>query len=282
MKYANIYMKKIITVLLVLITILSSQSQSNIDSDLKVLYKLDYKKFDNSDDVRSAYTVLISKNQGSLFTFEKMMSLDSIQRIRELDAGDVMFYRPAYFLLTKRENDSIFHYEMIGKDLLQFKESINLEWKLVNESKNINGFLCKKATLNYGGRNWIAWYTPEIPKNTGPYKFYGLPGLIMSIKDDELIFEFEAIAVRFGSFDTNSNVDNFFVTDEEEKFEEIEKEEFYELRSKFYAMTLKQRLDYMNREDGGIIDAEITNADGERININRKSKKRNFIERENK
>ncbi len=35
------------------------------------------------------------------------------------------------------------------------------------------------------GRNYSAWYTFELPLPFGPYKFGGLPGMIVQIQDDE-------------------------------------------------------------------------------------------------
>lgn len=55
------------------------------------------------------------------------------------------------------------------------------QWKITGEHKNIKGYLCKKAEINFGGRVWQAYYTAEIPISDGPYKFYGLPGLILEI-----------------------------------------------------------------------------------------------------
>lgn len=58
-------------------------------------------------------------------------------------------------------------------------------WKLLKDTKTINGYWCKKATTYFKGRNYQAWYTTEIPVSDGPWKFCGLPGLILNIQDDK-------------------------------------------------------------------------------------------------
>jgi GLPGLI family protein len=61
-------------------------------------------------------------------------------------------------------------------------ELINLDWKLVtNENLTISGYKCSKAILNFRGRDYVAYYTTEIPISFGPWKFKNLPGLILYI-----------------------------------------------------------------------------------------------------
>ncbi|MFZ1558862.1 MAG: GLPGLI family protein, partial [Saprospiraceae bacterium] len=55
-----------------------------------------------------------------------------------------------------------------------------------------------KATTKYGGRKYLAWFTPEIPVMDGPYVFAGLPGLIVRIKDDQDFYIFEATEIQVG------------------------------------------------------------------------------------
>jgi hypothetical protein len=43
----------------------------------------------------------------------------------------------------------------------------------------------QKATTDFGGRKWVAWFTNEIQFQDGPYKFHGLPGLILNIEDEK-------------------------------------------------------------------------------------------------
>lgn len=58
-----------------------------------------------------------------------------------------------------------------------------MQWKLESGQDTISGYLCKKATTHFAGRDYEAWYTLEIPISDGPYKFNGLPGLIVKIED---------------------------------------------------------------------------------------------------
>ncbi len=66
-------------------------------------------------------------------------------------------------------------------------------WKLSSEAKKSGDYLLQKATTNFGGRNWIAWFNPSIIINEGPYKFRGLPGLIFEIEDEQHFFKFSLL-----------------------------------------------------------------------------------------
>lgn len=77
-----------------------------------------------------------------------------------------------------------------------YKDSLFvLNWEMHDEQKDIAGYVCKKATTSFAGRNYIAWYTPDIILSDGPYKFSGLPGLILSIYDVEKHHVFTATSV---------------------------------------------------------------------------------------
>ncbi len=73
----------------------------------------------------------------------------------------------------------------IGSTNYRYENDVrDLVWSLQNQTKEIAGYTCKKATCNFRGRRYIAWYTPDIPIPDGPYVFSGLPGLILEIYDD--------------------------------------------------------------------------------------------------
>ncbi len=70
------------------------------------------------------------------------------------------------------------------------------EWKLNNDTLTICGYLCKKANTRFRGRDYEAWYAPQIPIKEGPWKFNGLPGLILKIEDREKEFSFLCTAIE--------------------------------------------------------------------------------------
>lgn len=77
---------------------------------------------------------------------------------------------------------------------LEYPDSVpTLKWDFrPGESHPVLGYECSKATTEFAGRRYTAWFTPEIPLPFGPYKFGGLPGLILKIEDSEQQFVWEA------------------------------------------------------------------------------------------
>lgn len=274
-------MKKIIIVAVVFLTVVScfSQAKTSNETDLLVSYQMDFNKFLKSDVKLTVNTVLIVTNQGSLFTFEQMMNLFKIQEERELTDAEVLLNNSPFEFLIKNNNDSSEHYEEIGNDCYKFKEKINHDWKLTNQDSLIAGYSCKKATLNYVGRQWTAWYTNEIPVSFGPYKFNGLPGLILKIKDSESTFDFTVNEIKTGEFNIELPIENFFIKEAAKPFENIASSDFFQIRTKFNQMSLDQKLQYMNRENEAKLNFVIEGTNGEKPRINRQPKIRNFIER---
>ncbi len=70
------------------------------------------------------------------------------------------------------------------------------EWEIIDETKEIMGFQCFKATADYRGRRWTAWFTPEIPVQDGPWKLCGLPGLILEAVDSGNVYHFVASGLK--------------------------------------------------------------------------------------
>ena len=79
----------------------------------------------------------------------------------------------------------------------RFTETIRPQaWQITADTATVLGYLCQKATTTFRGRSYEAWFSPEIPINDGPWKFFGLPGLILKITDTENIFSFVCVGLE--------------------------------------------------------------------------------------
>lgn len=82
------------------------------------------------------------------------------------------------------------NYEMM-MDYFSYQTTDKMDWKLENETKTSGQYTLQKATTNFGGREWTAWFAKDVNISEGPYKFRGLPGLIFELNDskDNFIFK---------------------------------------------------------------------------------------------
>lgn len=69
-------------------------------------------------------------------------------------------------------------------------------WQLLPDTATIAGYPCRKAACRFKGRDYEAWYTLAIPRSEGPWKLYGLPGLILKASDSQGYFTFTCTGIR--------------------------------------------------------------------------------------
>lgn len=79
------------------------------------------------------------------------------------------------------------------------EEIPKIQWKLVKETETVLGKKCRKAVCKFRGRDWFAWYCPDIPISDGPWKFGGLPGVILKMEDSKGEHLIEATEIRQAS-----------------------------------------------------------------------------------
>jgi GLPGLI family protein len=80
---------------------------------------------------------------------------------------------------------------------------IDINWKIENKTKKIGNYLATKARGSFRGRDYIVWFTYDIPVPFGPWKLHGLPGLILEAEDTEKMMRFYAAEIII-PFETTS------------------------------------------------------------------------------
>lgn len=79
-----------------------------------------------------------------------------------------------------------------------YEDKMNTQdWQFQTDTMTIMGYLCQKAVCEWRGREYEAWFTPDIPVSEGPLKFGGLPGLIMKLSDSLQEWTYEIDGIQY-------------------------------------------------------------------------------------
>lgn len=97
-----------------------------------------------------------------------------------------------------RNSDSItnYLYDNLSDIKLKVITSEKINWKILPETKTAGDYSLQKSEGELGGRKWTAWFSADMPIIDGPYKFFGLPGLVFEVADSENIFHYELIKIE--------------------------------------------------------------------------------------
>lgn len=91
-----------------------------------------------------------------------------------------------------KENKYVHQRFDLPKTYLVTSDLDTLEWEIHDETKEIQGYTCIKATTNIIGsaRNFptTVWFAPDLPFPFGPKEFRGLPGLILAMDYNHYYF----------------------------------------------------------------------------------------------
>ncbi len=155
--------------------------------------------------------------------------------------------------------------DIFGKEFLISEPLEQLNWKLGTETKKIGVYTCMKAELvipvteqerkDYADflerekkkpsvfkipepkdRVVVAWYTPEIPVSFGPKNYWGLPGLILELQEEELVILCQKV--------TLNSKENFKIK-APSKGEKVSRKKFEEIQRK--------KIESMQDSDGNVI-----------------------------
>ncbi len=95
------------------------------------------------------------------------------------------------------------------RDQYAYEEDRSMDWQILPETATIGEYKTQKAETQFAGRTWYAWFTTEVPFQDGPYKFSGLPGLIVKVEDSKGDYSFDLKEAKkineIASFDQRGN-----------------------------------------------------------------------------
>lgn len=82
------------------------------------------------------------------------------------------------------------------QDYIYIDELNSQQWNIMDSVKTVLDYDCQMAKCSFRGREWTAWFAPDIPISNGPWKLGGLPGLIMEAYDKGKQYHFNIIGLQ--------------------------------------------------------------------------------------
>ncbi|MDN3693506.1 GLPGLI family protein [Chryseobacterium tructae] len=157
------------------------------DIDNEDSYVIDYMNLD-SDGKKSYFYNAVKYERDSIYQADK--DLKMLFKSKNYDRNLGYIIEKDY---SKREANLYDKYKTANLVITDHEVP---KWSVRKEFLKVNGVNCQKAVTQYKGRAWEAWFSKEYPISDGPYKFNGLPGLVIRIKDLDNHHVFNMIQVK--------------------------------------------------------------------------------------
>lgn len=145
-----------------------------------------------------------------------------------------------------------------------YEDDLNAQnWQILDSIKTILDYSCQKAECLFRGRQWTAWFSTDIPISDGPWKFSGLPGLIMEVYDKGKQYHFlingleniKSEPIVFGKSNTGNK-----------KFEKTNRKDFLKAQKRYLMdingyIELETGIDFGNNTSQKIIQYDLIERD---------------------
>lgn len=226
----------IATLFLVIISNFSIFSQTSKDKAFLLIRYDETSISDTTDLQKKNYDVMgleIGKSMSRFYS----ISLEETKKALEeqLKQTNSLDFRSLKTPKNRRGKERIIYKNYAGKQItsmenLGFFDYIvqepipNIDWQIQNDTMRIIGYPCQKAICKFRGRSYEAWFTSSINVSEGPWKFTGLPGLILKVVDTRGHFVFECKGIEKIDSEIPAPV---------EKGEKVSKAQFFALNKLF-------------------------------------------------
>lgn len=161
----------------------------------------------------------------------------------------------SYYIIKSLTDKLVKTFDTAGLGKFRYDEPIaQWEWQIGDSTKTILGYECVEATTSYHGRDWTVWFAPEIPLQNGPWKFDGLPGLILGAESVDGQYAFEATGIQ----QSHRPIEPVYLADD---YEKTTRKDFLKSKREFIDNTLN----VINAQFGGMSIKKVEDKDGNNI-----------------
>ncbi|MDR2206968.1 MAG: GLPGLI family protein [Flavobacteriaceae bacterium] len=198
-------LKKIILIL----TIFPFCGATGFAQTHRFIYELKYKTDSTSEHYEKENAVLdITGNNVQYYEYQAI-EYDSINTNSPINSFSSYDFSIAKL---KRElaSETNKNYYLLNDTYWVFESNDAIDWKLEPDMKQVGEWKVQRATANFGGRHWTAWFANEIPFPEGPYKFNRLPGLVVEVSDSKNNYLFNLAKIEHPKNPNTNIVETLF------------------------------------------------------------------------
>ena len=193
-------MKAIFFLITIFLSIFFAQAQN----DSIMAYNIEYERKISPENITTTFKACLELKiypdlNISIFDACNPSNSNDGNIIKNPDDDSSFYYTPKgkniRCVLKDYLKNEMFNKQDIADKYFTIKDSLNIfNWEIKEEIKDILGYKCQLATMTFRGRDYTAWFSPDLPVG-GPWKYDGLPGMILAIKCNNLFIEFEATTI---------------------------------------------------------------------------------------
>ncbi len=169
----------------------SSKSKVHVLINIEKFSKISQEKFKVGHDASSRKNHVLNFNKNnSLFTEVIDVNINPSLGMRSNPKGpSLMINRPGNFYKNLKTKNFINQKEFFGKHFIIRDKLPTINWQKTGEVKMIGKYTCFKAIVKENNTtSVVAWYTIDIPVSQGPGKYWGLPGLILEVQTEDVVY----------------------------------------------------------------------------------------------
>lgn len=215
-----------------------SFAQKNTDTVVAQVYYKSYLMYDTIKKLATTENMILNvgKHSSQYMSYDKVYN-DSLLKELIKQGSPYVMDRSKNGMRRVSSDIIIKHYDQIGKlewykkilKVYVITEDVNklLTWQITGETKQVGQLTVTKANCRFKGRKYEAWFCADIPIQDGPYKFCGLPGLIIEMADSTGTVKFSFLGFK------NVAVQNNLMPEIPKKVFPVSHQEYVQLEKAF-------------------------------------------------
>ncbi|MGQ2982487.1 GLPGLI family protein [Flavobacterium sp.] len=210
---------------------------TNISISQTLTIRYDSFFLDENDDYGNYYfdnATLVTSESAGIYTIVSKDTVVPSDRLGSVSSSSsdykMLFYKDIHKNTIYYEEDrgGLRNNPQLIKD-----DTYQIDWEINENQKKILGYLAQEAVGKFRGRTYKVYFTTELPYSNGPFKFDGLPGLILEVISDDNTVSIKAKEVKRTAEEIAFPFD--------EKRETISWEEFKTIYKAYFEATISYR-----------------------------------------